>query len=439
MQKIAPVLAILFFILPSVSSAAALTQQQSNSLIAVVQSSPGTPASAFVSLITAFSNITVNQATSLITVVQAAPGVPANAFVNLLTSFTVDTVATQAITPVVASSATTQPTQTTQPVIPIVTTQPQTTQSAIQTPVATNPQPTAAVPAVSTQTNSPSVDIKVQGSDGPVTTPVGGPLLTVSWTSQNVISCSVSNPGTGKLNVPLSGSSWQSTSGSNPVGFSAATTVVSIQCSALVNNVVVANAVSDSVTVNVPGGTVYVDRYGTSTATESLSVMSAPSDEAHGIAGDPVSGNIPAGGYGSVGEFKFTSKDSSYIIKNLSILVPTNVANSVSAISIQYSTNGAGNNTQSQNLVIVPGDTYARATFTGLDMFVPANDSAYLPVMLATQTITGGATLGAGINVSLDTGATTYSFQAADAIGKATRQINGGTPVASAGTHYVMQ
>src|SRR3989344_7816066 len=84
MKKITYALAILLFILPSVSSATALTQQQSTSLIAVVQSSPGTPASAFVSLITAFSNITINQATSLITVVQSAPGVPAGAFVDLL-------------------------------------------------------------------------------------------------------------------------------------------------------------------------------------------------------------------------------------------------------------------------------------------------------------------------------------------------------------------
>lgn len=95
MKKFAPAFAILLFILPSVSSAAALTQQQANSLIAVVQSSPGTPASVFISLITAFSSITTTQASSLITVVQAAPGVPANAFVNLLTSFTVDTPTTQ--------------------------------------------------------------------------------------------------------------------------------------------------------------------------------------------------------------------------------------------------------------------------------------------------------------------------------------------------------
>lgn len=105
--------------LPSVSSAAALTQQQSASLIAVVQSSPGTPASAFVSLITAFSNITVNQATSLITVVQAAPGVPANAFVNLLTSFTDDTPtqpatpATNQVVPPVITTNTTSATPTT--------------------------------------------------------------------------------------------------------------------------------------------------------------------------------------------------------------------------------------------------------------------------------------------------------------------------------------
>ena len=99
MKNVVFALAILLFILPSVSSAAALTQQQSNSLIAVVQSSPGTPASAFVSLITAFSNITVNQATSLITVVQASPSAPANAFVNLLTSFTDDTITVQPATP----------------------------------------------------------------------------------------------------------------------------------------------------------------------------------------------------------------------------------------------------------------------------------------------------------------------------------------------------
>lgn len=128
MTKIAPVLTLLLFMMPSVSFAAALTPQQSSSLIAVVQSSPGTPASAFVSLITAFSNITTTQASSLITVVQAAPSVPASAFVDLLTSFTVDTVATQPATPAPTPVVTTQPTQNNQ----------QVTQSATPTPIPTS-------------------------------------------------------------------------------------------------------------------------------------------------------------------------------------------------------------------------------------------------------------------------------------------------------------
>src|SRR3989338_4377869 len=112
MKKLFTVLAILFFILPSVSFAAGLTTQQSTSLIAVVQSSPSTPASAFVSLITAFSNITVNQATSLIAVVQASLSTPASAFVSLLISFTEDTPTVQPTVPVAPTTTTTQPTQT---------------------------------------------------------------------------------------------------------------------------------------------------------------------------------------------------------------------------------------------------------------------------------------------------------------------------------------
>ena len=81
---------VLAFLLPSVSFAAPLTQDQATSLISVVQSSPGTPASAFTDLITAFSSISVSQAESLINVIQQAPGAPAEAFMNLLISFTVD-------------------------------------------------------------------------------------------------------------------------------------------------------------------------------------------------------------------------------------------------------------------------------------------------------------------------------------------------------------
>lgn len=92
MKKTILILALFFPI-----SSFAITQDQAISLINVVQSSPGTPASAFTNLITAFSSITETQAKSLIGVVQAAPGVPAEAFVNLLVSFTVDVVPTQEV------------------------------------------------------------------------------------------------------------------------------------------------------------------------------------------------------------------------------------------------------------------------------------------------------------------------------------------------------
>ncbi|MFA6519831.1 MAG: hypothetical protein WCT41_03365 [Candidatus Paceibacterota bacterium] len=114
------VLSLGVFVSPALIQAASLTTQQANSLIAVVQSAPGVPASAFVNLITSFSNITVNQATSLITVVQSAPTAPANAFVNLLISFTSDSTTSQSTTSATNQSATTQPAQSTSALAPTI-------------------------------------------------------------------------------------------------------------------------------------------------------------------------------------------------------------------------------------------------------------------------------------------------------------------------------
>lgn len=85
-------LALVFIIQPNFALASPLTNSQAESLISVVQSSPDTPASAFVNLITVFSNITNTQAESLISVVQSSPNTPANAFVDFLIAFTVDPV-----------------------------------------------------------------------------------------------------------------------------------------------------------------------------------------------------------------------------------------------------------------------------------------------------------------------------------------------------------
>ncbi len=131
---------------PAFTQAAGLTTAQSTSLIAVVQSSPGTPASAFVNLITAFSNITVNQATSLIVVVQAAPNTPATAFVNLLTSFTDDTATTQPAT-----------LATNQEVTPTIPATPTPTQPSTTTTTSTSVAPTVILPPIDTALDIHSV------------------------------------------------------------------------------------------------------------------------------------------------------------------------------------------------------------------------------------------------------------------------------------------
>lgn len=121
-------------LIPSVSFAAPLTNDQANSLIAVVQSSPATPANAFVPLITNFSNITLTQATTLIEVVQATPGVPATAFVNMLIAFTVDSALGSVQTPVVEQPTATTTDASTQPTTPVVDNQPATPEPVVSLP-----------------------------------------------------------------------------------------------------------------------------------------------------------------------------------------------------------------------------------------------------------------------------------------------------------------
>lgn len=127
-------LALLIFV-PSISFAAPLTQVQAISLISVVQSSPKTPASAFTSLITAFSKITSAQAESLVAVVKGAPGVAPNSFVNLLIAFTQDS----------------QPQNQSQPSIPLQNTATTSTASLPARPIQVPPTvipPVTAPPAV---------------------------------------------------------------------------------------------------------------------------------------------------------------------------------------------------------------------------------------------------------------------------------------------------
>ncbi len=159
-------------------------------------------------------------------------------------------------------------------------------------------------------------------------------------------------------------------------------------------------------------------------------------------AGDPVSNNVLAGASSvMVGQFNFAAQNTQYTVQNLAIVIPNSVATSVTAVTVSYKDVNGATQTSTQGLAVNPSLPYATATFTGLTMNVPINDSANLDVYVGTPTVASGATSGAGINVSLDTG------NASTAIDNTFRAVNSaGAPItvaasagytASNGTFYV--
>ena len=155
-------------------------------------------------------------------------------------------------------------------------------------------------------------------------------------------------------------------------------------------------------------------------------------------AGDPTSNNVLAGASSiTVGQFNFAASNSAYTVNNLAILVPNSAATSVTNVTVSYKDVNGTVKTATQALSVNAAMPYATATFTGLAMYVPMNDSANLDVMVGTPTIASSATSGAAINVTLDTGATTGTFQATNSAGSTLAIVNSGTNIASNGTFYV--
>lgn len=157
-------------------------------------------------------------------------------------------------------------------------------------------------------------------------------------------------------------------------------------------------------------------------------------------AGDPVSNNILAGASSvMVGEFNFAAANSAYTVNNLAILVPNGAATSVTNVSVSYKDQGGTSHTVSQALTTSASMAYATATFTGLGMYVPMNDSANLDVWVGTPTIASGATSGAAVRATLDRGNTTGIFSATDSAGNVSTSVTSASSanVASNGTFYV--
>lgn len=156
-------------------------------------------------------------------------------------------------------------------------------------------------------------------------------------------------------------------------------------------------------------------------------------------AGDPVSNNVLAGASSvMVGEFNFAAQNSAYTIQNLAVLVPNGAATSVTNVTVSYKDVNGATQTATQPLQVVASQAYATASFTGLSMYVPNNDSANIDVYVGTPTVASGATSGAAINVLLDAGNTGgTTFRATDSSGAPLAIVNLGTDIASNGTFYV--
>lgn len=154
-------------------------------------------------------------------------------------------------------------------------------------------------------------------------------------------------------------------------------------------------------------------------------------------AGDPVSNNVLAGASQvHVGQFNFAAANTPYTVNTVTILVPSGAATSVSNVSLSYKDVNGATQTVTQALTL-PSTTQASATatFTGLTMYVPQNDSANLDVYVGTPTIASGATSGAAINVTLDKGNGSNLFRAVNSAGTATTAL--AANVSSNGTFYV--
>ncbi|MFZ2167623.1 MAG: peptidoglycan-binding domain-containing protein [Minisyncoccia bacterium] len=155
-------------------------------------------------------------------------------------------------------------------------------------------------------------------------------------------------------------------------------------------------------------------------------------------AGDPVSNNVLAGASSvMVGQFNFAGSNSAYTVQDVSILVPNGAATSVTNVTLKYKDANGAQQTVTKPLAVTAEHAFATATFTGLTFYVPLNDSANLDVYVGTPTVASGATSGAAVTVTLDTGATSGSFKAINGAGSSSTQINSGTNIAGGGTFYV--
>ncbi|MDE1919613.1 MAG: hypothetical protein KGH56_02825, partial [Patescibacteria group bacterium] len=156
---------------------------------------------------------------------------------------------------------------------------------------------------------------------------------------------------------------------------------------------------------------------------------------------DPVSNNVVAGASAvSVGQFNFAATNSSYTVQNLAILVPNGQATSVTNVTLTYNDVNGAPQTVTNALNVSSTLAYSTATFTGLSMYVPANDSANLGVSVGVPTLASNGQSGTGIRIALDLGGTNggnATFRAINSAGAATTTPSAqSTTISAGGTFY---
>jgi len=131
--------------------------------------------------------------------------------------------------------------------------------------------------------------------------------------------------------------------------------------------------------------------------------------------GTPVNSNVIAGTNSvAVGKFDFAGANSSFTVQELQVKVPNGAATSVSSVTLKYKNSAGAEQTVSQALSVSASQVYATATFTGLTMYVPQNDSADLDVYVDVPSISSGSASGAAISVLIDAD---NGFKALDSAG----------------------
>jgi len=102
-------------------------------------------------------------------------------------------------------------------------------------------------------------------------------------------------------------------------------------------------------------------------------------------------------------QYTFSATNEGFTIDKLKLKVPNNFATSTSAITIKYKDKAGAAQQQTQVLAFADADVYATATYTGLTVYVPANDSTNLDVYVDLGSIgTGAGASGAAGAITLD-------------------------------------